>query len=93
MSEIKPTEGTLKEVILRHMEAVGSINALIAAKEYGTNDLRDQIYFLRKHLKSENKERWIKTTFHKSPLKGERYATYTLMKGTKPARIRSCQSC
>ncbi|BCS53325.1 helix-turn-helix domain-containing protein [Geobacter sp. SVR] len=89
-------EQNLQDQILKHLEAVGDITQLIAAKEYGTNDLRDQIYFLRKRLavegatKQPSEKRWIKTTFHKSPLKNERYAKYTLMIGTCPAIKRSC---
>lgn len=64
--------------ILRHLELAGDITALIATKEYGTTDLRDQIYFLRKRLKAEGKGRFIQTTFHRSPVNDQKYAKYHL---------------
>ena len=94
MSNSQP-ESTSKEriqdKILKHLEMTGEFTALIAAKEYGTNDLRDQIYFLRRRLASERKGRWIKTVFRKSPINGERYAKYILMGPTGPVVKRSCQ--
>lgn len=83
----------IQDKVLKHLEMVGDITALVASKEYGTNDLRDQIYTLRKRLVTEKKGRWIKTSFHKSPVNNERYAKYTLMDKTGPAIKRGCLGC
>lgn len=82
---ISQPKALIQDQVLQHLEMVGDITAVIATKEYGTCDLRDQIYILRKRLRAEGRGRWIRTTFHRSPVKNERYAKYTLMtKAGKP---------